>query len=461
MRLAPVTITCLAAGMGLCLAGERAAPPPMPHTWPSFRGPGARGIAEGAPTPAQWNLGRGLNILWTTPIPGLAHSSPVVWGDSVFVTTAVRAGGEAPLKVGLYGNIEAADDDVSQRWVLYRLDRGTGRIVWERTVHEGKPQQRRHTKSSHSNSTPATDGTRVVVLFGSEGLYCYDLDGRLVWKKDLGVLKASFFTVPDAQWGFGSSPVIDEGVVYVQADVLSGGFLAAFGLHDGREIWRTARQDVPTWSTPTVYALGDRKLVLVNGWKQAGAYDARTGREVWTLHGGGDIPVPTPFVADGLVFITHAHGPGSPIYAIRADARGDVSLQGDARASDQVVWSVERGGAYIPTPLVYQGLLYLCRDNGVLAVFRARTGEKLYQERLGAGTGGFTASLVAADGKVYVSSEDGDVYVVKAGEAFELLATNSMGEVLMPTPAIAEGTLFFRTRSRLVAVGSKPAAPSR
>lgn len=430
---------------------------PASSNWPRFRGPGARGLAEGASTPASWDLAQGRNILWTTPVPGLAHSSPVVWGDSVFLTSAIAAAGEASLKVGLYGDIGAAADDGVQRFVLYRLDRATGKVRWEQTAYEGKPRQHRHTKSTHANATPATDGQRVVAFFGSEGLYCFEFDGRLVWRKDLGVLEAAFFQVPEAQWGFGSSPVIDDGVVYLQADVLKSGFLAAFDLRDGREIWRTSRSDVPTWSTPTLHDLGARKLLLVNGWKHAGAYDARTGREVFRFAGGGDIPVPTPFEADGLFFFTHSHGPGSPIYAVRSDARGDVSLPGEARSSQQLAWSVERGGAYIPTPLVYQGLLYVCRDNGVLAVFRAKTGERLYQERLGAGTSGFSASLVAADGKVYASSEDGEVYVVKAGETFQLLATNVMNEVLMATPAIADGTLFVRTRSRLVAIGGAAA----
>jgi outer membrane protein assembly factor BamB len=443
----------LLVGLALCVVASAA--DRGTTSWPGFRGPSARGVGEGAPTPVKWDIAKGENVLWTTSVPGLAHSSPVVWGDSLFLTSAVRAGGEAPLKVGLYGDIASAEDDVSQRFVLLRLDRTTGKVIWERTIVEGKPRQRRHPKSTHANSTPATDGKRIVVLLGSEGLYCYDLDGTLAWKKDLGVLQASFFRVPDAQWGFGSSPAIDDGVVYVQADVLPTGFLAAFSLADGRELWRTAREDVPTWSTPTVHDLGDRKIVLVNGWKHAGAYDARTGKEVWKLAGQGDIPVPTPFVVDGLVFLSQAHGPGSPVYVVKADAKGDVTLAGDTRSNAQVVWSLDRGGSYIPTPVVYDGVLYVGRDNGVLTAYRAKTGEQLYQQRLGGGSSGFSASLVAADGKVYVTSEDGDVYVLKAGDKYELLATNSLGEVAMATPAIADGTIFFRTRSRLVALGAR------
>ena len=312
----------------LTLASALSAGETAPSHWPRFRGPDARGLAEGAATPVSWDLAQGRNVLWTTPVPGLAHSSPVVWGTSVFVTSAIgAAAGQASLKVGLYGDIDPADDDGVHRFVLYRLDRATGKVVWERTAHEGKPRQRRHTKSTHANPTPATDGQRVVAFFGSEGLFCYDFDGRLLWKKDLGVLDAAFFRVPEAQWGFGSSPVIDDGVVYVQADVLKGGFLAAFDVRDGKELWRTARSDVPTWSTPTVHDLADRKLLLVNGWKHAGAYDARTGREVFKLTGGGDIPVPTPFVADGLDLLHPLPWPRvSHLCRSRRRPRGRVAL---------------------------------------------------------------------------------------------------------------------------------------
>jgi outer membrane protein assembly factor BamB len=421
--------------------------------WPRFRGPGASGVLEGYPTPVSWSLDTKAGLAWKTPIPGLAHSSPVVWGDSIFLTTAVSAGGSSPLKVGLYGDIEPVPTEPVHRYVVYRIDKRTGKVLWERTAHEGVPRRARHPKSTHANPTPATDGRRVVVFFGSEGLYCYDVDGRLLWKKDLGTLDAAFFVAPEAQWGVASSPVIHEGVVYLQCDVLNDPFLAAFDLETGRELWRAPRQDVPTWSTPAVHEVEGRTVLVVNGWKHVGGYDAKTGKEIWKLRGGGDIPVPAPVVAHGLVFITSAHGPASPIYAIKAAARGDITLAQGKTSNEHIAWSVERGGAYMQTPLVYGELLYTCRDNGVLSVYRARTGERLYQERLGGGSSGFTASPVAADGKIYFTSEEGDVFVVRAGEKFELLAKNSLGEVAMATPAISEGRLLFRTRGHLVAVG--------
>jgi outer membrane protein assembly factor BamB len=444
--------TGLIASSSLLVAAAFAADVP---NWPRFRGKDASGVDEGHATPVSWSVEPRSGVAWKTPIPGLGHSSPVVWGDAVFLTTAVSEGGSAPLKVGLYGDIEPVPAEPAHRYVVYRIDKRTGRIVWERTAHEGVPRRPRHPKSTHANPTPATDGRRVVAYFGSEGLFCYDVDGRLLWKKDLGPLDAAFFRVPDAHWGVASSPVVHQGFVYLQADVLNDPFLAAYDLETGRPLWRTPRQDVPTWSTPSVHAVGGRTVVVVNGWKHIGGYDAKTGKEIWNLRGGGDIPVPTPVVAHGLVFITNAHGPGSPIYAVKADARGDITLPPGKTASEHIAWSVERGGAYMQTPLVYGELLYTCRDNGVLSVFRARTGERLYQERLGAGSSGFTASPVAADGKVYFTSEEGDVFVVRAGEKFELLAKNALGEVTMATPAISEGRLIFRTRGHLLAVGGE------
>jgi outer membrane protein assembly factor BamB len=327
-------------------------------------------------------------------------------------------------------------------------------VLWEKTVHTGVPAIKRHPKATHANSTLATDGRYLVAFFGSEGLHAFDLDGKPLWTKDLGVLDSSYYVVPDAQWEFGSSPVIYQDRVLVQCDVLKGSFLAAFSLKDGRELWRTARADVPTWGTPTVHVESGRAQVIVNGYRHAGAYDVETGKEIWRLQGGGDIPVPTPVVAHGLVFLTSAHGPTAPLYAIRLTAAGDISLRPGETSSPSVAWSYPRDGAYMITPVVYGDYLYNAKNNGVLICYQARTGERMYQTRLGGGTSGFTASPVAGDGKIYFASEDGDIFVVKAGPSFELMATNPMGEVCMASPAVAQGVIYFRTKSQVVAVAA-------
>lgn len=421
--------------------------------WPSFRGIDARGIGLGAEPPTTWDVPGGQQVRWRVPIAGLGHSSPVVWGDTVCTTTAVSNTPDVELKVGLYGDITSVQDATEHRWEVMCFDKASGAVRWQRTAKTGVPKVKRHPKSTHASSTLATDGRHLIAFFGSEGLYAYDLEGRLLWQKDFGLLDSGFFMVPDAQWGFGSSPVIHAGRVVVQADVQKGSFVAAFDVRTGRELWRTPRADVPTWSTPAVVTVGGREQVIVNGWKHIGGYDLETGRELWRMTGGGDIPVPTPIVSDDLVFITNAHGKAAPIYAIRPSATGDITLKEGETANAHIAWSYMRDGAYMQTPIAYQGLLYVCRDNGVLSVFDAKTGTRHYQSRLGDGRTGFSASPVAAAGRVYFTSEDGDVYVVKAGTAFELLATNPLGEVAMATPAISDGRLIFRTRGHLLAVG--------
>jgi outer membrane protein assembly factor BamB len=420
--------------------------------WPSFRGPGASGIAEGPPAPTTWDVPANKNVKWRVPVAGLSHSSPIVWGNQVCVASAISSTASADLKVGLYGNIESANDQSPHRWVVICYDKTTGKALWERTAHSGVPKVKRHTKSTHASSTLATDGRYILAFFGSEGLYAFDMKGTLVWSKDFGVLDSGFFMVPEAQWGFASSPVIYRDRVIVQADVQKGSFVAALDLATGKELWRTSRADVPTFSTPAVYTGTDGAMVVVNGWKHIGGYDLETGKEVWRMTGGGDIPVPTPISAHGLIFITNSHGGKSPIYAVRPSAAGDVTLKDGETANAHIAWSAARDGAYMQTPLVYGDLLYVCKDNGVLTVFDAKTGERHYQGRLADGRTGFSASPVASNGRLYFTSEEGDVYVIKAGPVFEQLAVNPLGEVAMATPAISDGIMFFRTRGHLIAV---------
>ncbi len=422
--------------------------------WPGFRGHRAAGTAEGYATPVTWDVESSQNILWKAEIPGLGHSSPIVWGDRIFVTTAVSGMEDPELKVGLYGSINPVEDDTEHEFKIYCLDKNTGKTLWERLSHKGVPKVKRHPKATHANSTPVTDGKHVLAFFGSEGLFCYDMAGKPLWKKDFGVLDSAFFMVPTAQWGFATSPVIHEGVVIIQADVMKDSFLAAFKVATGEEIWRIARGDVPTWSTPTVHVGEKGTQVIVNGFKHIGSYDFKTGEEIWKLSPGGDIPVPTPVVAHGLVFINGAHGKYSPIYAIQLDAEGDISLEEGATSNEHIVWSLRRGGAYMQTPLLYGDFLYNLRGNGALECYDARTGERIYREKVG-DAASFSASAVAADGKLYLPSEQGNMFVVKAGKEFELLGTNAMNDILMATPAISEGALFIRSHHYLFAVSEK------
>ncbi len=419
--------------------------------WPSFRGQNALGIAENFVTPVSWDIEKSMNVSWKTSIPGLGHSPPVVWGDKIFVTTAISGLVNPELKLGLSGGIESVEDETEHEFKVYCLDKKSGKILWERTSHKGVPKVKRHPKATHANSTPVTNGEYVVAFFGSEGLYCYDMDGKPVWKVNFGLLDSAFFMVPTAQWGFASSPVIHNNTVIVQCDVLKNSFLAALDLRTGKELWRTHRDEYPTWSTPTVHVGKDKTQVIVNGFKHIGGYDFKTGEEIWKISGGGDIPVPTPVVAHDLVFINSAHGRMSPIYAIKLDALDDISLEKGATSNDSVVWSIRRGGSYIQTPLIYGDYLYNLRGNGGLFCYHATTGDVVYQEQLGKASS-FSASGVASDGKLYFSSEEGDIFVVKAGPKFDVLGTNIMNDICMATPAISEGTLFFRTRHFLVAI---------
>jgi outer membrane protein assembly factor BamB len=423
--------------------------------WPQFRGIKASGVAEGVSVPVTWDAVKGTNVVWKTAVPGLGLSSPIVWGNDVFISTSISGKPDANLRVGLYGDIASVQDDTAHEWRVYALDKTTGAIKWQQTAYKGVPKVKRHTKSSHANSTLATDGERIIAFFGSEGLYAYDLQGTLLWQKDLGVLDAGFYMVPGAQWETGSSPVIHDGMVIIQADVQKGSFLAMFDAKDGREVWRVSRTDVPTWSTPTIHTVNGQTQILVNGMRQVGAYDFKTGKEIWTLSGGGDIPVPTPVVSDGLVYITNAHGALSPVYAIKETATGDLSLKPDQTTNAGIVWSTPRDGGYLCTPLIYRGLAYVVKYNGILNVFDARTGEKKYQQRLAGATSAFTSSPVANDGKVYIASEDGQVFVIKAGPVYEMLAMNEMATPVLATPALSEGRLLLRTQDQLRAIGTK------
>jgi outer membrane protein assembly factor BamB len=440
--------------LSILLSAEAAGQAAYGEQWPGFRGAYANGILDNASTPVEWDTRSGKNIKWKTGIPGLGHSSPVIWEDKIFVTTAISGSGEDYLKVGLYGDIDMVEDASIHAFKVYCLDKNTGEVKWDRLSHIGVPRTRRHTKSSHANCTPATDGKHLVVYFGSEGLFCYDLDGNLLWKKDLGVINAGPHTDPEVEWGIASSPVIHKGRIILQCDVTGEDFLALFDVETGAEIWRTPREEVSTWCTPAVYEKDGRTRIIVNGYRHMGGYDFETGQEIWKMSGGGDAPVPTPVVAHDLIFLNNAHGRYSPIYVVKPEASGDITLHEDSTTNDFIVWSIKRGGAYMQTPLIYGEYLYNLRGNGSLSCFHATAGELMYKESLGV-SGGVTASGVASDGKLYFTSENGKVYVIAAGPEYKKLAVNEMDDICMATPAIAKGALYFRTANYLIGVSEE------
>lgn len=426
------------------------------QNWPQFRGPGATGVVEGQPATAKWDAEKSVNTRWKTAIPGLAHSSPVVWGDRVFITTAVTSATKDETRYGLFGDVAPVKDDPTHTWKVYALDKQTGKILWERTAYEGLPKVKRHPKSTHSDSTPATDGKYLVVLLGSHGLYCYDLNGKLLWKQDIGMLDSGWFYDADYQWEHGSSPIIYRDLIIIQADVQKDSFIAAYNIKTGKLVWKTPREEVSSWGTPTIYEGKTRTELIANGSKAIRGYDPLTGKELWRLTPNSEITTPTPFVARDLIFVTSGYAPVQPIYAIRPGATGDISLKDGKDTNTFIAWSKQRGGPYMPTPIVYGELLYTCSNQGVLTAYNADTGERIYQERLGGKGGAFTASPVASDGKIYLSSEDGDVFVVKAGPKYELLSTNRVGEVMMASPAISSGLLIVRGLNHVFAFGEPP-----
>ena len=430
--------------------------------WPQFRGPAAAGVVEGRATPVRWDAEKSVNIRWKVPIPGLAHSSPVVWGNKVFVTTAVSVNPKEETRFGLYGDVAPVKEESKHTWKVYCLDKQTGKILWERTAYEGVPKVKRHPKATHASSTPAVDGKHVVALFGSEGLYCYDLNGKLLWKLDLGVLDAGWFYDPDYQWEHASSPVIHKNLVIVQADIQKDSYIAAYDIKTGKQVWKTPREEIPSWATPTVHEGKARAELITNGTKAIRGYDIATGKELWHLTPNSEITTPTPFVAHDLIYVTSGYAPIQPIYAIRPGATGDITLKEGEESNQFIAWSKKRGGPYMPTPIVYGDLLYVCSNQGVMTAYNARTGERVYQQRLADRGGAFTASMVASDGKIYLSSEDGEVFVVKAGPKHELLSVNPMGEVLMATPAISDGIIILRSQSHLFGIAERaPASPKR
>jgi outer membrane protein assembly factor BamB len=428
---------------------------PRAGYWPSFRGPQASGVADGQNLPDRWDATTGSNILWRTPIPGLAHSSPIVWGDLVFVTSAVSSDPKASFRPGLYGDGDASEDRSHHRWIVAALDRRSGKVRWQRVASEGRPVDKRHIKSTYASSTPATDGRIVVAWFGSQGVHAYDVNGNFLWKVDLGRLDLGAYDVPSYEWGPASSPIIWNGLVILQCDTQADSFMLALKAETGETAWKTERDELPSWGTPTVATTQAGPELVTNASNFVRGYDPRAGTELWRLGGSSKITAPTPIFGDNLFVVASGRAPERPIFVVRPGARGDLTLPEGKTSSAAIAWSRTGRGPYMPTPLIYRGLLYVLANNGVLDAYELRTGQELYRQRLGVVGSGFSASPVAADGRIYLSNEDGDMLVIAAGRRFEHVATNSMGELLMATPALADGVMYVRSADSVFAIGER------
>ena len=448
--------------------------------WPGFRGYLSRGVIENQNLPDEWDVESGKNVAWKAAIPGLGLSCPIAWGDAVFVSTAVAVDDPpegSQLQTGLYGNVDSVEDDREYAFKLFKLSLSTGKVLWERECVTAKPAVKRHTKSSFANPTPVTNGEFVVTHFGTEGLFCHTMSGDLVWKKDFGFLDSGWFFDRSFQWGFGASPYIHDGIVYLQCDIQDQSFLVALDVKTGDEKWRTNRDDIPTWSSPVAYKDPSGGLrVALNGTREAAVYDGADGKRIWSLAGMSEIVVPTPQVTPNYLLLASGYRPIRPVIAVAHDAAGEFSVTEDkstAKKDDEgesnkkpdtedsgpFVWKLDSGGSYLPTPVVYRGYVYVVSNNGVLACHDATTGKRLSRVRL-KGAGSCTGSPIAADGKLYITSETGRTFVVPVGPKQEPLGKNEVGEAVLTTPAIAGGRLLIRGENHLFAISrtEKPAA---
>lgn len=428
-QVAPAVALAVAA-----LAALVASTPVHADNWPQFRGPGSRGLSSETGLPLKWTATS--NVAWKAPLPGPGHSSPIVWGNRIFLTAFRPApGGTGGVFRSLMGLIARGVSVSGQLFVLC-LDRATGKALWEREVPLEVIEEV-HPTNSPASPTPVTDGQRVYVYFGSYGLLAYDFDGRKIWERRLGPF-------PN-EWGSASSPILYGNMLILNCDTDAEDFLLAVDKATGKTIWQTPRNATRAWPVPVIWNAGGRDQIVVSGSERVTAYDPSNGREIWTVDGLSTWVSPTPVAAHGLLFVA-ANGPGGNIImAIRPGGRGNIT-------STHVAWRHERAAPYIPSPIVVGDYLFVVKDGGIMTCLNARTGELAWQQRLPA-RGSYYASPVAAEGRLYVISEDGEVTVVAAKPTFEVIATSSMGERTMASPALSSGQIFIRTDNALWAIG--------
>ena len=383
--------------------------------WARWRGPSGQGLVSGTGYPDTWSATQ--NVLWKVRVAGNGNSSPIVWRDRIFLTTAQQGG---------------------SRLSLLAFRRADGVQLWEGVLPPGRSGSA-HFKNGYASATPATDGERVYVSFGSRGLFAFDLEGKLVWQRDLGRI--------DNYHGPAGSPLLYKDRVIVYQDHDAGAFIAAFDARTGQQIWRTARQASVGWGTPIAVRVGDHDEIIVNGQSRVLAYDPMTGRELWRCDGSSYEVIPTPVVGYGLIFC--ASGRVGPTLAIRPGGQGDVTRS-------HLAWSTPRGSPFVPSPILYGDHLYTVNDMAsIVTSFEATSGRVMWQGRLGvAQREGFSASPVAVDGKVFFTNDDGETFVLRAGPTFQLMHVNNIGERTLASPALVDGRWYIRTDQHLFAIGT-------
>ncbi len=416
--------------------------------WPGWRGPGGRGISAENGIPAQWDLSK--NVRWKVEVPGLGHSSPIVYGNRIFVTTAVSSDPkEDNWQKGFFSG-ERKPDKAEIAWAVLCYDRDTGKRLWQQTAVRKLPAAARHTKNSYASQTPVTDGAYVYAFFGDQGMYCYDFSGKLIWSRDLGV-----FNMRNG-WGLGSSPVLYKNLVIQTCDQETGqSFIIALDKKNGKTVWKTDRDELSSWSTPYLYLDGPRAELIVNATRAIRSYEPETGKLLWECRGPAtSITVPTPTSTHGLIVVSSGfiREEVRPVTAFRPGFSGNLTLKEGEMRSDAIAWRQMAAAPYIPSPTAYGDYIFVLLDQGFIACYEAKTGKEVYgRRRIDVGAN-FSASPVAIEGKLYLMSEDGDVFVLKAGPEYELLAKNAVGEAIMASPAVSGGRMFVRTLKHLYCI---------
>jgi outer membrane protein assembly factor BamB len=421
------------------------------QNWPSWRSDG-QGISPEKNLPLKWSENEGVK--WKMSIPGAGHSSPIVWENRIFITTAVAEDPNVEsFRGGVYmGGNRNKPDESEYAYRIICIDTDWGNILWSKNVTRQIPKTRRHTKNTYASETPVTDGKYVFASFGSAGLYCVDFDGNIIWRQVLGLMRRR------AGWGTGSSPVLFRNTVIVNCDSDEDSYIAAFDKATGNPAWRTERKEGASWGTPFLFETDNRTIIVTNATRRMRGYDAVTGKLLWECAGGSMITVPSPVATQGLVFLSSGHSLGflkpQPIVAVRPEASGDITPPTGQSQSDGVAWSYRSGGAYVPSPIAIGEYLYVPQDKGSLTCYEALTGKAVYKNQKLGTRNTITASPVAGDGKIYVQTEDGECYVVKPGPEFEILAVNKLDEIFCASPAVSSGKIFLRGRKQLYCIGN-------